>query len=277
MVKNKVVIVKNIHDFDINATLLSGQCFRFRKNDDKSFTGVVKNHILNLKYDEINNELIITGIDEKQYLEFYEEYFDLKRDYNKIRKELEQDEVMKKAVQFSPNIKILNQEFWETLCSFIISQNNNIPRITSIIETLCKNFGTKIKDDFYTFPSAKTISQLDLNQINIIKSGFRGKYILDAAKKVANKTVDYEKIKNMNLNESREHLMQIKGVGPKVADCTLLYGAKKFDAFPVDVWMKRAISTLYPNGIPNVVKKHAGIAQLYIFNYSRLSKEIFEQ
>lgn len=276
MLKNKVVIIKNIYDFDINATLLSGQCFRFKKNDDKSFTGVVKDNILNLKYDDSKHELIINGIDEKQYVEFYEEYFDLKKDYNKIRKELEEDEVMKKAIQFSPNIKILNQEFWETLCSFIISQNNNIPRIISIIETLCKNFGTNIKDDFYTFPSAEEIAQLNLEQINIIKSGFRGKYILDAAKKVVNKTVDYEKIEKMDLNDARHHLMQINGVGPKVADCTLLYGAKKFDAFPVDVWMKRAIAKLYPNGIPDVVTKHAGIAQLYIFNYSRLCKEIFE-
>ncbi|MGL5972516.1 MAG: DNA-3-methyladenine glycosylase family protein [Oscillospiraceae bacterium] len=265
--------LNNINDFDLKATFLSGQCFRWKEIDNNRFEGIVKNNIVTMFFEK--DSLIIDGITNEEFDDFYKDYFDFQRDYNIIKENLSKDDVMKKAIGFSPNIKILNQEFWETLCSFIISQNNNIPRIISIIDKFCKEFGSDLGNGHYSFPSYETVKNLNLDQIDIIKSGFRGKYILDAAEKVFNKTVDINLVKTMNLDDSRTHLMQIKGVGPKVAECTLLYGAKKLDAFPIDVWMKRALQHLYPNGVPDVVKDNAGIAQLYIFNYARLCEDLF--
>lgn len=269
-----MIELKDIKDFDIKATFLSGQCFRWNEINENKFVGVVKNNIITMEF--CNNTLYIDGISDEEFENFYKHYFDLNTNYDIIKSELSVDNVMKEAITFSPNIKILNQEFWETLCSYIISQNNNIARIKTIVDKLCVEFGTRIKDDYYSFPSAQTLSELSLEEINVIKAGFRGKYILDAAKKIRDKTITIDSICDMTLEESREYLMQIKGVGPKVAECTLLYGANKKDAFPIDVWMKRAIEHLYPDGIPEIVTKNAGIAQLYIFNYARLCPDLFK-
>jgi len=269
-----MIKLEDIKDFDLKATFLSGQCFRWREINLNKFIGIVKNNIVTITME--GTDLYIDGITDKEFKDFYKHYFDFDRDYDIIKSELSLDNVMREAITFSPNIKVLNQDFWETLCSYVISQNNNIPRIMSIIDKLCREFGTKLGNEHYSFPSARVLSKLTLQEIDVIKSGFRGKYILDAANKVNDGIIDISAIQPMSLDESRTYLMQIKGVGPKVAECTLLYGAGKLDAFPIDVWMKRAISHLYPNGIPEIVTKNAGIAQLYIFNYSRLCPDLFK-
>ena len=188
------------------------------------------------------------------------------------------DTVFSNIISEVSGIRILNQQPWETLCSFIISQNNNIPRIKGIIERLCGNFGNKICDfnEYYSFPSAETISKLNDNELSILRAGFRTKYIIDAAKKVAEREVDLESLENIDIEEARKELMKIHGVGPKVADCTLLYGIHRFEAFPMDVWMKRAMKKLYPGLDSSVFGKFAGVAQQYIFHYSRMHPEMFD-
>ena len=161
------------------------------------------------------------------------------------------------------------QSPWETLCSFIISQNNNIKRIAGIIERLCENFGDELGDGVYSFPSAEKLACLSVDDLSVLRSGFRAKYIIDAAKKVSSNEVDFKKVASAELSEARAELMKITGVGPKVADCALLFGFHRLDAFPTDVWIKRALSYLYPNGFPDFADQYKGIAQQYLFHYVR--------
>ena len=170
-------------------------------------------------------------------------------------------------------IRILKQEPWEALCSFIISQNNNIPRITGIIDRLCSTWGEKNEKGEYSFPSYEILAGLTVEDLAPLKAGFRSKYILDAAQKLKNKEIDLNKIYSATMDEAREELMKIKGVGKKVADCTLLYGFGRMEAFPVDVWVKRIVEELYPDGLPECIKGNEGIAQQYLFHWRRNSKE----
>ena len=164
-----------------------------------------------------------------------------------------------------------NQEPWETLCSFIISQNNNIPRIKGIIDRLCMNFGEN-QNGVYTFPSANIIAKLSLEDLSVLRSGFRAKYILDAAKKVSSGEIDLDTLKSMDIDSARQELMKIKGVGPKVADCTLLFALEHIEAFPKDVWIKRAMEKLFGGQLPECAVPYAGIVQEYIFYYARTTK-----
>ena len=174
---------------------------------------------------------------------------------------------------------MLKQDPWETLVSFIISANNNIPRIKKIIESLCENFGNKIKygDAVYnTFPDSSVISRLSVEQLDVIKSGFRAKYIIDAATKVADGTINLDLIYDMDTVTAREYLKQIRGVGNKVADCILLFAYQKFDVFPKDVWIKKVLNDLYgvnEKDFDTFVVEHfgdlAGFAQQYLFYYMR--------
>ena len=173
----------------------------------------------------------------------------------------------------------MKQNPWEALVSFIISANNNIPRIKKIVESLCLNFGKKIEYNhqiFYSFPAADVIKELSLSQLDVIKSGFRAKYIIDAAQKVAGGIVDLDRVYAMDTQEAREYLKQIKGVGDKVADCVLLFAYQKYDVFPKDVWIKKVLNDLYgvdEKNFDSFVSEHfgdlAGFAQQYLFYYMR--------
>ncbi len=211
---------------------------------------------------------------------FFCDYFDLNTDYGAILNAMcANSEILDASVKFSPGIRVLRQDPWETLCSFIISQNNNIPRIKSIIERLCINFGKKITDEKYTFPSAEVLGCLTERELFPIKCGFRAKYIVGAAKKVKSKEVRLDEINSLPTNVAKSELMKICGVGPKVADCTLLYAYHRFDVVPKDVWMKRLIDRFFcktPN-LENVFGKYAGLAQIYLFNYIRKTPTISEK
>lgn len=272
--ENKVVI-KKVKDFDIRQTLDCGQCFRWNEMEDNVYKGVAFGKELTLYMDD--GGLILEGTTLEDFKNIWENYFDFKTDYSKIKENLCLiNPVLKNASQYAPGIRILRQEPWEALCSFIISQNNNIPRIKGIVERLCQHFGERVSDSCYSFPSAKVLSQLQLEDLSVLKCGFRDKYILDAAEKVTNKEVDLEKIALLSLKEAEAELLKIKGVGPKVAQCTLLYGFHRLDAFPIDVWMKKAMKTLFPGESPEIFGKYAGIAQQYIFHYSRNHPELFK-
>lgn len=267
------IVVENSFGINLDDTFNCGQCFRWNKLNDGSFIGIAHGKKLIVK--ENNNKIIFKNTTKLDFENIWIDYFDLNLDYNLIRQQISKiDNNLKAASKFSPGIRILTQDPWETLCSFIISQNNNIPRIKGIVERLCQNFGIKIENDLFSFPDAKKISMLSENDLAPLRCGFRSAYILDAAKKVSCGEVNLEKIKKLPLKEARTELMKIKGVGPKVAECTLLYGMHRLEAFPVDVWIKKAMQNLFPQKTPQDFGKYAGIAQQYIFHYIRTTSNM---
>lgn len=264
--ENNKIIIKNAKNFDIAQTFECGQAFRWNPNEKGVYCGIASGN-----YAEIYNngkDIIIESDFSESSLEFWSNYFDLKRDYGKIIEKISTDEILKKASSFGSGIRILSQEPWEALCSFIISQNNNIPRIKGIIERLCTSFGQKCNNG-YAFPTAELLSSLTTDDLAPLRCGFRARYIIDAAKKVSSGEIDLEALKKCDEEASRRALMSITGVGPKVADCTMLFGLGKIDSFPRDVWIKRAMDSLFPSGLPDCVSGFEGIVQQYIFFYSR--------
>ena len=267
------IIFENITDLDLRETLECGQSFRWRPLPDGGYRGIVRGRIACASMD--GDRLILDGADDSDR-PMWREYFDLGLDYGAIKRELSAvHPVMADAARFAPGIRILDQEPFEALISFIISQNNNIKRIAGIVDRLCETFGEPIGDGEHTFPTAERLAALSPDDLAPIRAGFRHRYIIDAAQKVADGTVDLEAIRNMPYDEAREGLMQITGVGVKVADCVLLYGLHRLDGFPLDVWMKRAMAVLFDGMNPKRFGRHAGIAQQYIFHYSRMHPELF--
>ncbi len=267
------VKIKGVKDLDLAQTLDCGQSFRWVENNGK-FSGVAFGKKVGIYFD--GEFLCIDNTSEDDFNKIWKDYLDLDLDYGKIREDIKAlHPVLKDACAYAPGIRILRQEPWEALCTFIISQNNNIKRIKGIVERLCEKFGEK-KEDYYTFPSAEKLAELSPEDLAPIRAGFRNKYIIDAAKKVSAGEVELEKCRTLEYEQAREELMKIKGVGVKVADCTLLFGLHRVEAFPVDVWMKRALKKLFPGMNENDFGPYAGIAQQYIFHYSRMHPELFE-
>ena len=270
MIINKIdkgIEIVGAEEFSLSDTFECGQCFRWDKIGDKYY-GIALNTEAFVYYKGKN--LIIEGDIPEDKIERWLEYFDLHLNYSDICKNLSLiDPVLKKACEFCPGIRILKQEPWETLCSFIISQNNNIPRIKGIISRLCEAFGEKIGKNGFAFPKVKTIAELSEDDLKVIRSGFRAGYILDAARKICSGEIDLNLIRTMKIHDARKYLMQIKGVGPKVADCTLLYGFHKLEAFPVDVWMKRVMDKYFYGKSTKIFGEYAGLAQQYLFHYTR--------
>ena len=272
----KKLKLKNFENIDLVQTFECGQCFRWQKNSENSYTGIFKGKKLELS--QLTPNTIILSTDMSDFKKIWYKYFDLETDYKKIGENITTlHPILKKAYIECSGIRILRQEPWETLCSFIISQNNNIPRIKKIIKSLCDLFGDKIENSKEkSFPSSDVISKLNLEDLEPIRSGFRAKYILDAARKVSSKIVDFNKIENLDYIDAKNELMKIKGVGPKVADCVLLYGFHRLEAFPEDVWIKKVMNKFFKNESPKIFGEYAGIAQQYLYHYSRMHPEILE-
>ena len=256
---------------DPDVTFDCGQSFRWDRRDDGAWCGVAYGHLLTVKKD--GARLLLDGSDEKTFELIFRQYFDLDRDYAQVRERLSGDPVLAAAIEFAPGIRVLRQEPWEALCSFIISQNNNIPRIKGIVSRLCENFGDEICGQ-YAFPPADRLAGLSVQDLSPLRSGFRASYILDAARRVAGGEIDFEALPDMPLDDARKALMKIKGVGPKVADCALLFGCGRLDAFPIDVWIKRILARFYPDGFPQEYMDFGGIAQQFLFHYVRCCPDI---
>ncbi len=256
--------IKNAQ-FDIRRTLFCGQCFRWTERDDGSFEGIAHGRYLRLS--QCGDIVTLHDIAEKD-IPLWEDYFDLSTDYDAVIKKLSADETLALACKQSHGIRILKQDPFETLISFIISQNNNIPRISGIIGRLCESFGDKI-DGGYAFPTLQQLKGVTVDDLAPLRAGFRAKYICDAVKKVSSGEVDLSEIDALPLAEAREHLKQICGVGDKVADCVLLFAFRKYDAFPKDVWVKRIMAQYYPDGLPECTAGIEGIAQQFLFDYVR--------
>lgn len=268
------ILIENINNFDLSQTLDCGQCFRWTKISDNSYQGIAYGKVLSIQQEK--NNIILKNTNKEDFNNIWKNYFDLITDYSEIWKTLSNiHPFLSEAYNYCPGIRILNQEPWETLCSFIISQNNNIPRIKKIISNMCELFGDKIpnSENCFSFPSPKILAKLSENDLSPIKCGFRAKYILDAASKISNQEINLESIKNMSIYDAEETLKKIKGVGPKVAQCTLLYGFHRLEAFPIDVWLKKIMATYFQGKSPDLFGKYAGIAQQYLYHYSRMNAD----
>ena len=260
-----------------------GQCFRWNREDDGSYTGVFHKNVLNVKKQD--EKIVFTG---NCNLQEIKDYFDLNRDYKSIIDKLEVvDDNLKNSISYGKGIRILNQDLWETIISFIISANNNIPRIKGIIERISKAYGEKIEfegKEYYAFPSPKELSKASVEDLRNLGLGFRDERVFETTRKIASGEFDLNMLYNISTNEAREKLLELAGVGPKVADCILLFSdLKRFDVFPIDVWVRRVMNELYiHNPDENKVSKKEiqkladekfgalqGIAQQYLFYWKR--------
>lgn len=262
-VKDNDIIVSE-KDLDLDETLDCGQAFRWKKIPSDyicTYTGAFFNDRLTVSQID-KGMFIFHNTDERFFLEKWVSYFDFDTDYSELKRCFSEDETLSKACNYAGGIRLLRQDSWESLISFIISQNNNIPRIKGIIDRLCEHYNGE-------FPSIEMLSKENADSLMYLRSGFRAKYLEDAAAKTASKAIELEKIAKMPIDDARKALKSIKGVGPKVAECVLLFGMYRKEAFPIDVWIKRVLSQYYPNGFPEFVKQNAGIAQQYLFHYIR--------
>ncbi len=267
-INDNEVILYEAEYFNLDRTFTCGQAFRWVKDEYGFWQGIVKGKYLKA-YQEGDTITLYTS--KEDFYSVWYNYFDLGTNYEEICKLLSKDPVLNTALNFGKGIRVLNQEPFEALCSFIISQNNNIPRITGIIERLCENFGEKTPFG-YAFPTPERIANSNLEELNILRSGFRAKYLLDAAKKVYSGEIDLEKIKEQDIDTARTELVKIYGVGKKVADCTMLFSMKKKEAFPEDVWIKRAVKVLFGGEFPRELDSVKGVAQQFLFYYARTTK-----
>lgn len=280
-------IFKNIECFQIDQILESGQIFRFRKIAPSQYFLLVKEQAVQIT--QKNNTIYIDNISKIKSGDIWLNYFDINTNYSFITQSLSQkDDFMKKAVEYGKGIRLLRQDPWEMLISFIISQNKGIPQIKQCISNICTHFGKPVMDEnnniiYYTFPSAERLKDASEEELRACKVGFRAPYILDAAKRIYQNKVALDSLFNASANDARNELMSIKGVGPKIADCILLFAYAKSEVFPTDVWIKRVVEQIYFKGedtklqtIQQFANEYfgslAGYAQQYIFFYARENK-----
>ena len=277
--QNETFKIRRPENFCLSQIFDCGQCFRFDKADETGniYEGVAFSKYLKVAQDEEN--IYFYGCTKDDFDKIWKKFFDWDRKYSDIISAFSDDEALSRAAKFSSGIRILKQDKWETLCSFIISQNNNIPRIKGIIKNMSQKFGAPFTDAFgethHAFPTAESLYNAGEDEIFALKTGFRAKYIYDAAKKVTTGEIDLDEISQMNLTDAAAALERIKGVGPKVAACTLLFGFSKYDAFPIDVWVKKILAKYYSE-CPSChfSGEYAGIAQQYLFYYERCQSGI---
>ena len=284
-VRENDIILHEYESFVISQTLECGQCFRFTQIGEENYIIVAFGKILNIYCD--GTDIDFKNTTEEEFNNIWYNYFDFGRNYNDIKKKIsENDEILQKAVEYAPGIRILNQDRFECLISFIISQNNRIPMIKKVISNISKKYGRYIGsvdgEEYYAFPNPEELIKADEAGLMECKTGFRAKYIIDAVQKVIHGEINLN-ADDMDTETLRKMLMTIKGVGPKVADCTMMFSFGRCETFPTDVWVKRIMSELYFNGREASVKEihqkaeecfgdYAGYAQQYLFNYARQFK-----
>ncbi len=280
-----VVRLEGVEYFDVGAVFDCGQAFRFLPIENTAhaveYGGAAFGKYITVAQD--GNTVTIYGADEDDFNKIWVPYLGLDFDIEEARRDIlsrSDNPALASAVEHGKGIRILRQEKWETLCSFIISQNNNIPRIRGLIGTISKNLGKPIEcseelegrgGETFSFPTPEAVASAGIEALREMKFGFRAPYIYDAATKVASGKLDLEAVAGAETTaKAAEMLMTVKGVGPKVAACTLLFGFDRTDAFPVDVWVKRVIEKYFPAPFDAAsLGAYAGLAQQYLFYYER--------
>lgn len=280
--KNNVVILEGVADFDPKHIFECGQCFRWMAEEDGSYTGVAKGKVINVSRE--NDTVYIKNSSLKDFNDIWKDYFDLNTDYTKIKNILKNmDKHLEKATEFGWGIRILRQDPWEMIISFIISSNNRIPMIQRAIGNLSRQYGTYIGQyngvDYYDFPTPEQLNKASIEDIRACSTGFRDKYIKSTTEAVINNNDDVYKYNSLSTEECRKELMKFNGIGPKVCDCIALFGMQKYDTFPVDVWVKRVMQEFYVDDDMSLPKMRtyaidkfgdlSGFAQQYLFYYAR--------
>lgn len=265
--------------FDLRQTLDCGQCFRWQPLLEEDgcaiWEGIAFGSYLII---EQHRAFMRFHCSKSDFDRIWYPYFDLSTDYRPIHARLSKvSPVMQDAIAYAPGLRILRQQPWETVCAFIFSQNNHIPRIKGIIARFCELLGQELAAGQFCFPEIHSLVGLTPDALDPIRAGFRAKYILHAAQEIANERVSLSAISEGSTAFGLAHLQKIKGIGPKVANCILLYGFHKYEAFPLDVWMQRAMHTLFPGKTPAIFGEYAGLAQQYLFHYGRMHPELFKQ
>ena len=284
-------VLKNPDSFNLEHIFECGQCFRWNKQGDNTYLGVAEKYVIRLE--KKNKDIIFKGNKTKNSKfknleEFVEYYFDLNTDYSKYKEKLSKvDNYLDESIKFGEGIRILKQDVWECIISFIISANNNIPRKKKIIERIALNYGEEIKfegNTYYTFPTPEELSKASVEDLRNLGTGFRDKRIYNTTQIILSNEKYIENLKQMKTTKQmKEELLKLDGVGPKVADCILLFSLQRFDAFPIDVWVRRVMNDLYiHNEDENKVNKKMiqklaeekflgipGIAQQYLFYWKR--------
>ena len=284
--------LENIDSFELADIFECGQCFRWNKQEDGSYTGIFKRNVINVKKENCHQGMslvTIKGICDGNIKDVVEDYFDLNRNYEEIKEKLSKiDDNVKTSIEYGKGIRILNQDLWEMIISYIISANNNIPRIKGIIERLSRTYGDEIEwngEKYYTFPTPEQLKDVTVADYRKLGTGFRDIRLYETVHMILDKKVDLEQLQNeTDTNKVREQLLTLSGVGPKVADCILLFSTlKRFEVFPIDVWVRRVMNELYiKNEDETKVNKKqieklahekfgnlAGIAQQYLFYWKR--------
>jgi N-glycosylase/DNA lyase len=289
------VLIKDVKNFELKHIFDCGQCFRWHEEEDGSFIGVAFGRVIQIE--KRGSDVMIYNASEEDFYNLWENYFDLKRDYEAIKEELSKDDLLKQSVEFGHGIRLLQQEPFEITLSFIISANNRIPMIKRAIENMSKRWGEPLQykgRTFYSFPKVEVLYEISMEELEACGMGFRNKYIADTVAKIyeckhkanslelenseCNK-YDLDRIKSLDDDNCHNEMQNFNGIGPKVADCIMLFSMQKYSAFPVDVWVKRAMQHFYL--APDVSLKKirdfgrnkfgelSGFAQQYLFYYAR--------
>ena len=281
--ENNIVTVDGVNDFTLSQILECGQCFHFDKLDEEVYEVVAFGRAV--KMEQTDKVLRIYGSSMEDYEGIWKLYLDMDNDYGLIKQSvIKADGALKTAVDEKSGIHILNQDFFETLISFIVSQNKSIPQIKQCVKNISHRFGDEVigynGEAFYVFPDVQRLHDATEEELRECKVGFRAPYIKNATEAVYSGAVTKEKLDELDIAQARELLMTIKGVGEKVANCVLLFGLGRREAFPVDVWMKRIMEQMYFDGkdtkkqdieafAVNKFGDHGGYAQQYLFDYAR--------
>ena len=265
--------LKGVEHFDLAATLDCGQAFRFEQEEPGRWRGIIGRREITLFHD--GKDILLSPCTRADYEGFYENYFDLKTDYSAIQRALSKDRYVGRGIAYAPGLRILNQDPYETVISFLISQNNNIKRIKRIIQNLAQRAGERLASG-HAFPTTEALAGLEEEELLALGTGYRAKYILGTARRLA-EGFCLESLRDMPYQAAKEQLMTLPGVGPKVADCILLFSLGHRESFPVDTWVKKALCNIYPECCAKDAQKVmmekfgnlAGYANHYLFHCIR--------
>lgn len=274
------VILKGVKNFELPHIFDCGQCFRWNRQENDNYIGVAFERVIEVE--KKDDQVVIYNTNLKDFNEIWLDYFDLKRDYSGIKEKFEEDELLNTAVKFGYGIRLLQQDPFELLISFIISANNRIPMIKRAIENISRIYGKPLEykgNIYYAFPTLEEFDIANEEEGNALGVGFRAKYIMKTLEDLKQGKYDLQTIKAGTDDECHKELQKFNGVGPKVADCIMLFSMGKYSAFPVDVWVKRAMQHFYvaPDVSLPKIREFArnkfgdlsGFAQQYLFYYAR--------
>ncbi|HAN09807.1 MAG TPA: 8-oxoguanine DNA glycosylase [Clostridiales bacterium] len=283
--ENNNIIITNLNHFDIDEILDSGQCFRYEQMGEKEYIIIAHNKVLVVK--QIKTEIILYNITLEEYETIWHKYFSFDDDYENIKNTLSsKDDIIREAINYAPGVRILKQDLWEMIITFILSANNNIKRIKHGVLQISEKYGEIIDEingvKYYNFPTPELLCKATVEELHSLKIGFRDKYIVDACIKVASGEVNLKNLVNMTTSDAKEELLKIKGIGNKVADCILLFGLHRYEVFPTDTWIRKVMISLYIKKdvkLDEITKyalehfgENASYAQQYLFHYARKNK-----